>query len=330
MTEALPKMSSHMEAATKGWTVQAALARAGAKGLDTGAVARELGLDDDPQSDRVRKAVGRTINALRATGLNIRNVTPIGSGQARYVLDPTDPRLALSLSDEDRAQLARVAQWIDERDAADILQPTPASSGSTPAAVWDRRKPAPAALDILVDALHTRSNVDFTYLSGTKKRDRTMAPLDLHATAGVAHVRGVDVALDPATDESAAVRVFRVDRIARAATLGLGSAAKYISRAPAAPLAVDPLRWVTPSGPVQATLACAPAHAATVRAALGRAPEYSETIDGDTCTVTVGSRNAEAVIGRVIELRTRVRILGPETFRQQVVAQLRAAREGGM
>jgi predicted DNA-binding transcriptional regulator YafY len=263
-----------------------------------------------------RRQLTRDIGHLTRLGWEIRNVGASGDA-ARYRLVAGDLRLRVQFSAEEQAELQRVARAADLSGLGEDLGPAGPASG--PPAFVPRRERAgdPEAAQ---RAVQRRCRLRFTY----RGAERDVHPHQVHLRAGGWYLRARE-------DGAEEVKTFRLDRMVGVRLDRPGTA----EPAPVgAHLSIDPVTWHVDE-PVDALLRTAAEHVPHVRAMLGTA----EVVEPEAAAVGVGEEDLplllrvpvthrEAFRGRLYELGSRVRLVGPEDLRQEVADHLRGVVAG--
>lgn len=259
---------------------------------------------DNP--DAQRRMLNRDISHLNDAGWDIRNVADVGTN-ARYVLHARDIRLRVELNPGEQAELARVgriagiekfAEYVGTDDDADRRSP-----------VGDVH-PADIQLTLCLEAAARRRIVQFIY----KGRPRTVHPRVVEPGPSGWYLVGWE-------QGSGIEKRFVVDRM-RNVVLdqpGTATAAPEEDRG-----TLDPATWnVDP--PVDVDLETTAEFADQVRLVLR--PVVGERTDGDTTVLTIRVTNRAAFRMRLYTLGARVRVLGPDEVRGELIDEL--ARLGG-
>lgn len=254
--------------------------------------------------------ISREIRHLENQGWHIENLAGVGE-VAHYRMTTVDNRLRVRLTPGQQAALRRAVQLADRNDLARRLGlPEPAAAPTPAGAALDAVPPP--ALSLVVDAVRDHQVLRFGY----KGTPRVVHPESLRNQVGTWYLRGVEDG-----DPDARLKTFVVSRMADAEAGEVGSA----RRLPAARHhGLHPMAWeVDP--PVEVTLA-APAHyAPDVRRWLGE-PLATEPGADDTVLLRYRVTHREALRSRLVELGRRVRVVGPDAVREELVAALEAVR----
>jgi predicted DNA-binding transcriptional regulator YafY len=251
--------------------------------------------------------LGKDLNNLRAQGWQIDNVA--GAGEtARYRMVSGDNRLRLRLSAEQLDALHRAVILSDRADLAKRLgirvSTLPGDVGSDlDSEVIPHEKSA--ELSLALKAVTTRSRVRFSYKG---------APRLVHP--GAVRFKNNQWYLTGQEDGSDVFKHFAVARMSQVA-LDLPDTAQRVETPP---LALHPLLWDIDE-PIQVTLRTTPELTPDVERWLRR-PEREDEHDGVVdLTYTVTHR--AAFRARIYMLGTRVQIVDPPEFRDEVLDELR-------
>ncbi len=280
--------------------------QAGDRGLPTArlvAVGAYGGEDEAGQ----RRQLTRDISELNRLGYDIRNVAPEG-GDASYRLVARDNRLRVSLTLPQQVQLVRAAQIarLDER--------TGHSLGVTE---------VPSANDVRVEARSTPAHLDAVLRAVTKQclvrfgyngKRRVVHPHVVFPGASGWYLEGHEEGTDLA-------KVFVVARMTDVRIDSPGTADQ-----PSSPRRqqLDPMTWqVDP--PTAVDIETTPEHRLHVEATLGTPESVRE--DGGRVILTLRVTHRAAFRARLYELGRRVRVLGPDDVRDEIIAELTAIAE---
>jgi predicted DNA-binding transcriptional regulator YafY len=260
------------------------------------------GLDPENASE-VRK-FRRDLKALRAAGWHIDTLHR-GANEYAHVLRVIDPRIRTSFTVEQRAQLLRAAERAGLAQLYDDLDESAPSD--LPG------DPGLAELGVAQHAVRHRCRVLFSYGG----RPRRVHPYDVFLSGDAWFLRG---------REEGTEQEYKTFRLARAEDLqaDLPGTAEPPHDLP--PPNRDPMRLAVVE-PLEMVVAAAEDDLPDVEAALGgngfqRLP--GRTADGEVQLAVVVT-NPPAALGRLFELDTRARLVGPEAVRDQARALLLAA-----
>jgi predicted DNA-binding transcriptional regulator YafY len=270
--------------------------------------------------DRRRQLV-RDIRHLTELGWEISAVGAEGEA-GRYRLVAGDLRLRVDFSPQEQAELQRAARIAELSGLAEDLGP---STSSAPRSFVPRTEDV-GPLEAVQRAVSAHCLLSFDY-RGTR---RTVHPHRVHLRTGGWYLRARE-------EGGAEVKTFRMDRLEQVRLDQPGTADVPPSDTH---LRIDPIAWqIDPQ--LQAVLATTADHAPQVRTMLaGPDPEaVVEDPAGSTAAVEVGAQADEVVLrlpvthraafrGRLYELGSRVRLLGPPELRDEVRAHLLAVVAG--
>jgi predicted DNA-binding transcriptional regulator YafY len=253
---------------------------------------------DEAHDEARRRMLSRDLEHLNALGYDIRNVAEVGT-DGRYVMRARDNRLQVHLSPEQRGELLRAA-------IAAGLEGMAAHLG-TGGAPDHEAAPASADLDLVQRGTTRRCKVRFTY----KGEPRVVHPARVHSGPSGWYLSGRE-------DGSDVVKEFVVSRMSGIELEAPGSA--DVVDEPVRQ-SLDPLTWeVDP--PTEVVLEIPVQHRVLAENLLGPPTVTSES-DG-VLTMTYVVTNRRVFRYRLYELGTRVRVVGPDDVRAEIVSELRA------
>lgn len=288
-------------------------------------VNRRLGVDGETLAaiagfDGVDKGtqLKRELRHLENQGWQIENIAPPGD-PARYRMTTVDNRLRVRLTPGQQAALRTAALVADRGDLVQRLG-LPASSRPVEVAEPSLAAPTvagarPEALTLVLDAVRARCVLRFGY----KGLARVVHPESVRNQNGVWYLRGV-----PDADlASGTVKTFVVSRMLDVASGAPGSAEPV---EPARHHALHPMSWeVDP--PIDVVLATSPAFEPDVVRWLGE--PVARSVVGDEVAMTYRVTHRAALRARVYELGRRVRVVGPEEVRAEILEELATAARTG-
>ena len=254
---------------------------------------------DNP--DAQRRMLNRDIAHLNDAGWDIRNVADVGTN-ARYVLAARDIRLRVELSPGEQAELARVGRIAGVEKFAEYVGTDVNGDGPAPGT---QPHPVDFQLTLCLEAAARRRVVQFIY----KGRPRTVHPRVVEPGPSGWYLAGWE-------QGSGIEKRFVVDRMSRLVMdqPGTATAAQEERRG-----TLDPATWdVDP--PVDVELETTGEFADQVKLSLR--PVVGERTDGDTTVLTVRVTNRAAFRMRLYTLGARVRVLGPDDVRAEIVDEL--------
>jgi predicted DNA-binding transcriptional regulator YafY len=263
---------------------------------------RAVAPDESAGDDARRKMLSRDLEHLNALGYDVRNVAEPGADGV-YLMRARDNRLAVHLTPEQRGELLRAALAAGLEGMEAHLGD---SGGGAPATVA-----ASPDLDLVQRAVARRCRLRFTYKGGA----RTADPVRVHSGPSGWYLTGREQGGD--VDKE-----FVVSRMSDVELDSPGSA----PAAPGEPVrrSLDPLSWEV--DPVTEVLREVPTeHRVLAENLLGTPLTAHE--QGDAVRLTYGVTNRRVFRYRLYELGTRVRLLGPDDVRTEMLAELRTFLE---
>lgn len=254
--------------------------------------------------DERRRMLNKDIKYLNESGWDIRNVAEQGTS-GRYVLAPRDIRLRVELNPDEQAELARVGRIAGVRDFAEAVG-TAARPNERPSRPGVPRAEPDARLAMCLEAAARRRVVHFRY----KGRARTVHPRVVQPGPSGWYLVGRE-------DGTVSEKYFVVDRMRTVAFDKPGTAepAEEVGGG-----TLDPATW-TVDPPVDVEVETPTEFAEQVRLAVR--PVVSESIQGERTVLTIHVTNRSAFRMRLYGLGTRVRVLGPEDVRAEMLEELR-------
>lgn len=260
--------------------------------------------DLDPENPSDVSKFRRDLRALRAAGWQIDTVHR-GANEYALVLHVIDPRIRTSFTEEQRAQLLRAAERAGLAQLYDDLDANAPSD--LPG------DPGLASLGIAQHAVRHRCVLTFTYGG----RSRRVHLDDVFLSGDAWFVRG----REEGTEQEH--KTFRLNRAEALEAEAPGSAE------PARELPSpnrDPMQLAI-ADPISMVVATTEEDLPDVRTALGvnGFTVLTERTQDDDVLVEVIVTNPAAALGRLFELDTRARLVGPEPLREQARDLLRAA-----
>lgn len=285
----------------------AVLQDAGADGVGQEKLIDAAGFTGTPES--CRRMVNREIGNLRRGGWEIENIADAGEN-ARYVLKARDTLVGVDLSPRHQAELARVVRMsaldgFSEYVSTRKVMPEPT------AVVRDPSYPSPdeQQLMLCISAAAKRCRLSFTY----KRRYRAVNPRVVHPGPSGWYLAGCE-------DGETVEKLFAV---ARMTDLTLDAPGTAHLPAQARRSSFDPATWeVDP--PVHVTIEASPAFAGQVAMTLRATDQHDH--DGQV-RMTVRVTNRSAFRRRLYGLGRRVRVIGPDEVREEIVSELSAWAE---
>lgn len=249
---------------------------------------------EDASDAARRKALSRDLDHLNHLGYDIRNVAEPGA-DGLYVMQARDNRLQVHLTPVQRGELLRAALAAGlEGMSAHLGEPTGSAA-----------PPSTGHLDLVQRATTRHCRLRFEY----KGEPRLVHPVRVHSGPSGWYLAGRE-------DGQDVVKEFVVSRMSDV-SLDAPGTADVVEEASRPSL--DPLSWEQ-DPPTEVELEVPAEHRLLVENLLGRAEDVTEH-DG-TLRLTYVVTNRAVFRWRVYELGTRVRLLGPEDVRRELVDEL--------
>lgn len=251
--------------------------------------------------DAQRRMLNRDIGHLNDAGWDIRNVAEAGTN-ARYVLQARDIRLRVELSPGEQAELARVGRVAGIEEFADYVGADAAGERTAPVT---QPPPVDVQLTLCLEAAARRRAVHFVY----KGRGRTVHPRVVEPGPSGWYLVGWE-------QGSGIEKRFVIDRMR---SLALDHPGTAIAAQEERRGTLDPATWeVDP--PVDVDLETTREFADQVKLSLR--PVVAERTEGDATVLTIRVTNRAAFRMRLYTLGARVRVLGPDEVRAEIVDEL--------
>lgn len=250
--------------------------------------------------------LAREFRHMRTVGWSIENIAEPGE-PARFRMTSVDNRLRLRLTPAQQAALRRAVLLADRADLVRRLALVEGEEAAAAPAIVPVADPDPG-LDVVLRAVRHRALLRFRY-AGT---DRVVHPASLRAVDGTWYLRGREEGGD-------IIKTFVVARMGDPVSDVPGSAT---TPAPVRHVGLDPMGWqVDP--PVEVTLRTAERFVPDVVAWLGEPAARSgpERAEG-AVDLTYRVSHRAALRRRLVELGTRVRIVSPDSIRDELIAEL--------
>ncbi|MCX6397191.1 MAG: WYL domain-containing protein [Propionibacteriales bacterium] len=246
--------------------------------------------------------LAREFRYLRELGWQIDNIGGEGT-MGIYRMSTVDNRLAVKLSPEQQAALLR-AVLLASRD--DLVERLGLAQGERPAEVVAAVPVAgDAALSVVTEALRSGCLLRFRYAGSA----RAVHPEAVRAQNGKWYLRGHEEGSD-------IVKMFVVSRMSDVVP---DPTVKAVRLETERRTGLHPMTWqVDP--PIDVRLCASVDYASDVRRWLGTPTEETESVGDVTFTYRVTNRSA--LRARIYELGPRVRVLGPEEIRDEILDEL--------
>lgn len=257
--------------------------------------------------DEKRRMLNRDIRYLNESGWDIENVAEPGTS-ARYVLAPRDIRLRVELDTDEQAELARVSRLAGVHEFAEAVGTAARPNERPPGPGVPDAEPDARLAMCLESAAHRRV-VHFAY----KGRRRTVHPRIVQPGPSGWYLVGRE-------EESDKEKYFVVDRMGMVAFDKPGTAEPAETAEEVGGSTLDPATWAV-DPPVDVQVETRTEFAEQVRLAIR--PVVGESVQEDRTVLTIHVTNRSAFLLRLYGLGTRVRVLGPEDVRAEMLDELR-------
>lgn len=252
-----------------------------------------------------RRMLSRDVEHLNNLGYDIRNVAEPGTDGV-YVMRARDNRLQVHLTPAQRGELLRAAVAAGVEGMGTHLDPA-GSAGSAPA-------PSSDHLDLVQRATTRHCLVRFDYKGGR----RVVHPGRVHSGPSGWYLSG----REDGPDGLGVMKEFVVSRMGEVVLDAPGTAA-VLQETPRPSL--DPLTWLQ-DPPAEVVVEVPAEHRLLVENLLGPATAVAE--EGSGLQLTYVVTNRAVFRWRIYELGTRVRVLGPEDVRRELLAELESFLAG--
>ncbi|MDQ1247775.1 MAG: proteasome accessory factor, partial [Actinomycetota bacterium] len=253
-----------------------------------------------------REMLKRDLRQLERQGWRITNIAGAGD-PARYRLESGDPRVQLYFDGPQRAEFERVAALAGVATAA-----VSASTTGQDAAVRLSVTRAPAyALALATHGHEHRCLLHFRY----RDKQRTVSSDAIWVNQRRWYIVGREEVAGLAPEQWPS-KQFRLDRVEELQLDRPGSAGPAVGTPH---LNVDPLTFAD-GEPITAVVAVHPDHRGFAERLLGSAAAVDR--DGDQMVLSIPVVSHATFRHRLYELGTRVRLIGPESLRAEVRADL--------
>lgn len=246
-------------------------------------------------------ALAREFRHLRNLGWQIENVGGAGE-DGRYVMTTVDNRLRLKLTPAQQAALLRAVVLADRGDLADRLG---LEGDARPPEVIASTGGVSETAGEVVTAVRMGRRLRFRY----KGTPRVVHPQAVRTQNGTLYLS----AREEGSDE---VKTYVVSRMSEVEADQPGTAERTPTTRHAG---LHPMSWEL-DPPVDVTLRAGAAYAPDVRRWLG--PPAAEATHDDEVEFTYRVTNREALRCRLYELGPRVRVVGPDEVRAEVIDEL--------
>lgn len=285
--------------------LMAVLTEAGESGEPSSKLIDVAGFDGEQAGDQL----AREFRHLRNQGWQIDNIARPGT-DARWRLTVGDSRLRLSLDARQQKALQRAVLLADRADLAQRLgvEHTPVQ----PSAEAQLRQPASVdGLDLAIRAVQRRALLRFRY----NGKPRVVHPASVRHQNNQWYVSGREDGIVQETHDG--VKHFVVSRMSEIA-LGEPGSAGHVE--PVQRMTLHPLRWQMDE-PSDVTIEVASEYVPDVVRWLQN-PTRDETGSSGLRHLTYAVTHRAAMRARLYMLGERVRVLSPEDFREEMLAEL--------
>ncbi|WP_166350564.1 helix-turn-helix transcriptional regulator [Phytoactinopolyspora limicola] len=254
------------------------------------------------------RQLNRDVTELRKVGWDIRNTTERGVA-GRYRLHARDTRLRVDLAPRHQVQLVRAAlaagatNFVDKL-GDDLFDAEPAADAAL-VRTSEPHRPGHDALDKAAYATERRCLIGFRY----KHRWREVHPHLIHPGASGWYLVGHE-------DADPTIKRFVTDRMADVVVDQPGTATVPDDLVYEE---LNPITW-TVDPPIEVVVETAPEHRQQVEMMLG-SPLRCDDVAGSV-RLTIDVTHRAAFRARLYELGTRVRVVGPDEVRAEIIAEL--------
>lgn len=291
-------------------TVMAMLNESGRAGVAADDLVAAAGYGGEAAGQR--EMLKRDLRYLERQGWRITNVAGPGD-PARYRLEQGDPRVQVYFDDDQRREFERVAALAGIATSA----VSASMAGPDPAVRLSVSRAPGYALALATHGHEHRCLLHFRY----RDRDRTVSSDAIWVNQRRWYIVGREVDPDAQPDQWPG-KQFRLDRVQDLCLDRPGTAGEAVG---SPELNVDPLTFVD-GEPVLAVVAVRPDHREFAERLLGRAT--SAESEGDLLRLSIPVVSHATFRHRLYELGSRVRLLAPQSLRDEVRADLLAHVRG--
>lgn len=260
---------------------------------------------EDAGDEARRRMLSRDVEHLNNLGYDIRNVAVQGADGV-YVMRARDNRLQVHLTAEQRGELLRAAIAAGLEGMSTHLGTGEPTGSVTP--------PSTGHLDLVQRGTTRHCLVRFDY----KGEPRVVHPARVHSGPSGWYLSG----REDGPGRRMVVKEFVVSRMSEV-SLDAPGTADVVEEAPRPSL--DPLTWLQ-DPPTDVAVEVPVEHRLLVENLLGQAADVTE--DSGSLRMTYVVTNRAVFRWRVYELGTRVRVLGPEDVRREMLSELESFLTG--
>lgn len=288
--------------------LMAVLSEAGEQGVPGTKLVQVAGFTGEDAADQL----AREFRHLRKQGWQIDNIGEPGAG-AVWRLKTGDNRLRLRLDDRQQAALQRAVLLADRVDLAHHLGlPERAARPDVEASL--RHPAAVPALGAVMRAVQHRAVLRFRY----NGKDRVVHPASVRHQNNQWYLSGREEGAEAVAGDGAVdVKHFVVARMSAVNVAEPGTAQRV---EPVQRIALHPLRWEM-DPPTEVTIEVAEEYVPDVVRWL-QPPARETTVATGRRRMTYVVTHRAAMRARLYLLGERVRVVGPEEFRDQMLAEL--------
>ena len=285
--------------------LMAVLSEAGEAGEPSSRLIEVAGFEGDEAGDQL----AREFRHLRNQGWQIDNIAPAGA-EARWRLTVGDSRLRLNLDARQQKALQRAVLLADRADLARRLGVE--HTAADPRAEAQLRQPASVeGLDVAIRAVQRRALLRFRY----NGKPRVVHPASVRHQNNQWYVSGREDGVVQETVDG--VKHFVITRMSEISAGEPGSA-EHVE--PAQRMTLHPLRWPMDE-PSEVTIEVAEEYVPDVVRWLQQ-PTRTEVSGSGVLRLVYAVTHRAAMRARLYMLGERVRVLGPDDFRDEMRAEL--------
>lgn len=283
--------------------LMAVLSEAGEAGEPSSKLVEVAGFEGEEAGDQL----AREFRHLRNQGWQIDNIAPPG-GEARWRLTVGDSRLRLSLNTRQQKALQRAALLADR---ADLAQRLGIEDTLPDPEVQLRQRATVDGLDVAIRAVQRHALLRFRY----NGKARVVHPASVRHQNGQWYVSGREDGIVQETVDG--VKHFVLARTSEI-TLAAPGSAEHVE--PVQRMTLHPLRWPM-DAPSEVTIEVAEEYVPDVVRWLQQ-PTHDEAGTAGVRRMSYTVTHRAAMRARLYLLGERVQVLGPDGFREEMLAEL--------